>query len=117
MYEYSARIINVIDGDTVEVAVDLGFRVYVMQIIRLYGIDAPDGDKPELRESAKVRLQELLPIDSVVTLRTIKTRAGKDRTEKYGRFLGVFVSDQGEVNSRMVQDGHATGGYFGGRRG
>jgi len=107
---------EVIDGDTVEVVIDLGFRAAIRQVIRLYGIDAPDRNDPVGQEIATRRLRELLPENAIVTLRTIKTKAGKDRTEKYGRFMGIFVVNEGEVNSMLVAEGVAKGNYFGGKR-
>lgn len=102
MYEYRATILKVIDGDTVDVAIDLGLRIITQQRIRLYGINAPEmttEDGPR----AKKRLGELLPIGAEVVLRT-----RKDKREKYGRYLGIFIDAEGhEVNQRMVQEGLA----------
>lgn len=102
MYEYRATIVKVIDGDTVDVMIDMGLRIYTQQRIRLYGINAPELRTPE-GPKARYRLAELLPFGSEVTLRTFK-----DKQEKYGRYLGVFIDSEGhEVNQRMVLEGHA----------
>lgn len=103
MYEYKATILKVIDGDTVDVAIDLGLRIFTQQRIRLYGINAPEMRTPE-GPAAKKRLAELLPIGAEVVLRT-----RKDKLEKYGRYLGIFIDADGhEVNQRMVQEGLAS---------
>jgi len=102
MYDYKATIIKVIDGDTVDVAIDLGLRIYTQQRIRLYGINAPEMRTTQ-GPAAKQRLSELLPAGSEVRLRTFK-----DSQEKYGRYLGIFIDSEGhEVNQRMVAEGHA----------
>lgn len=91
-----------IDGDTVDVAIDLGLRIFTQQRIRLYGINAPEMRTPE-GPAAKKRLSELLPVGSEVIIRT-----RKDKQEKYGRYLGVFIDAEGhEVNQRMVSEGLA----------
>ena len=92
MYEYGATIIRIVDGDTVDVDVDLGWDTHVCGKrgrIRLYGIDTPESrtrDKEEKKYGllAKKFVEEFMPVGTVVTLRTYKD-AGK-----YGRYLGDF---------------------------
>lgn len=106
MYEYIATIIKIIDGDTVDVQIDLGLRLYHETRIRLYGINAPELNTPA-GQAAKLRLIQLLPIGSTITLQT-----HKDRREKYGRYLGTFIdSDSHDINQRMILEGHAVA-YF-----
>lgn len=102
MYEYKCTVIRVIDGDTVDCSVDLGFEVSVKQRFRLMGINAPETKTPEGKK-AKARLQELMPEGAVMFVKTFK-----DKKEKYGRYLGRFYDDDGhEVNERMVLEGLA----------
>lgn len=102
MYEYTATIAKVIDGDTVDCVIDLGLRVFVKQRVRLFGINAPEMSSPG-GPPAKRRLQELLPVGAEVVIRT-----HKDKQEKYGRYLGVFIDSDGhEVNQRLVHEGLA----------
>lgn len=102
MYEYRATIIKVIDGDTVDVAIDLGLRIFTQQRIRLYGINAPELREPAGQDS-KRRLGELLPMGAEVIIRTFK-----DKQEKYGRYLAIISDSEGhEVNERMLLEGHA----------
>ena len=109
MYEYKARIIDVVDGDTVDVLIDLGLDTFSAQRVRLYGIDAPEKSS-EQGIAAKDRLTKLLPFGTDVVLRTVK-----DKKEKYGRYLGVFVTGEVEVNSLMIAEQHAIP-YFGSKR-
>ena len=108
MYEYRARITRVIDGDTVEAEIDLGFRVSLEVVLRLVGINAPEvhgSDRPR-GLAAKAHLLELLqhltPVDGHITVRT-----QKDLTEKYGRYLANLIASDVNLNDRMVTDGHA----------
>jgi micrococcal nuclease len=108
MYEYRARIVRVIDGDTVEAEIDLGFHVSFQAVLRLVGINTPEVHGPERPRglAATRHLQDLLmqhtPADGVVIVRT-----QKDVTEKYGRYLAVIVAGPVNVNDRMIADGHA----------
>lgn len=104
MYEYRARILTVLDGDTVRAEVDLGCDVKIRLTIRLLGIDAPELPTVE-GKAAREHLSTLIPSDSVVTLQT-----AKDRREKYGRYLGTLrdpAEPSPSLNERMVVDGHA----------
>lgn len=99
MYEYRASIIRIVDGDTVHADVDLGCDVHEMLTIRLYGINAPEMGTPE-GPPAKDHLEGLIPVGSSLTLHTVK-----DKREKYGRYLGTFIRDDGvDVNASMVAD-------------
>ena len=90
MYEYRVKIIKVVDGDTVDVDIDLGFGVWLnKQRIRLYGIDAPESRTRDLDEKryglkAKEWLKERLSDGAI-----LKTRL--DKKGKYGRILGEFL--------------------------
>ena len=114
-YIYRAKLINVVDGDTVDLAVDVGFRVSITDRFRLLGINAPEmhGTSSPAGKEAKAALASMLA--GVETL-TIKTHKGQD---KYGRWLAdIYVNtDGGEllVNKIMVVEGHAVE-YFGGAR-
>ena len=91
MYEYKVNILRVVDGDTVDVDIDLGFGVWMhKERVRLYGIDTPESRTRDLEEKKygkaaaaflKEKLQEGTPL-----LRTFKDGVGK-----YGRILGEFI--------------------------
>ena len=92
MYEYRCKIDRVVDGDTVDVDIDLGFGISLRkERVRLYGIDTPECRTRDLEEkkyglAAKSFVQDLLPVGSMQTLRTRKDDKGK-----FGRILGEFV--------------------------
>ena len=92
MYEYRCKIDRVVDGDTVDVDIDLGFGIWLRkERVRLYGIDTPESRTRDLEEkkyglAAKSFVQDLLPVGSMQTLRTRKDDKGK-----FGRILGEFV--------------------------
>jgi len=115
MYQYKAVIIKVIDGDTVDVDIDLGFEVWLKnQRIRLYGIDTPESrtrDKVEkvFGNLAKNKILEFCPIGSEIVLQT-KT---DDSRGKYGRILGELITKDGiNVNEYFIENAYAVA-YFG----
>ena len=91
MFEYKCKIVKVIDGDTTDVDIDLGFGVWLKkQRIRFHGIDTPESRTRDLEEkkyglAAKAFVEFYLPVGSIRTLTTVK-----DKTGKYGRILGKF---------------------------
>lgn len=108
MYEYRATITRVIDGDTVEAHVDLGFAVSVVERFRLYGINAPEV-KGASREDGLAATECLKTLIAKHTENsgalTIQTR--KDKQEKYGRYLAVLMANGLNLNQGMVNAGHA----------
>ena len=133
MYTYAAKLIEVIDGDTVDLLIDLGFGVHVKERCRLYGIDAPEMPTAQ-GQAAKAYLESLLgAATGDLHVQTIKmTRKPKERTDKYGRYLAVLydgisgMEDDEEnaaeqkipnmlwssINRRMIQMGHAKERYW-----
>jgi micrococcal nuclease len=111
MYEYSVKKIHkVVDGDTIDVDIDLGFNISYYQRVRLAGIDTPESrttDKNEkiLGLEVKKRLDEVLKAATKIVIRTEKP----DSTEKYGRILGwIFIDDQKtSINEQLIKDGFA----------
>ena len=104
MHHYAATIIRVIDGDTVVADVDLGFRTFTRQTLRLYGINAPEirGFEKQAGLAASEYLKTQLS-RTPITVRTIRDRQGK-----YGRYLAVLFDAAGKnINREMIQDGHA----------
>jgi micrococcal nuclease len=101
MYEYNCKIVRVVDGDTVDVDIDLGFGVvFANQRVRLYGIDAPESRTRDLVEKkfglyAKEFLKKRLGKSC-----TLRTRL--DGKGKFGRILGEFIVDGVNVNEEMV---------------
>ena len=103
-YTYSAAVLRIIDGDTVEAALDCGLSVHVVERVRLLGINSPEtrGATRPAGEAAAAYLAELIG-DGPIFVRTIKDRRGK-----YGRYLGILLDRNGrDLNQAMVDAGHA----------
>ena len=114
MFEYKAHLLRVVDGDTLDCRIDLGFSVFVKKRIRLMGIDTWESRTKDLEEkkkglAAKARLIELLQADTgEFTL--ISYGVGK-----FGRVLGEIEVTAGNVCDILKEEGHAYA-YFGGNK-
>ncbi len=119
MYEYRAKLVKVVDGDTVDVDIDLGFGVWLKdERVRIMGIDTPESrtrDKVEkvFGLAAKARLKELVAKDAI--LKTFAARDGEDMKGKFGRILGDFIVGDEMVTEIMIKEGHAVA-YHGGSK-
>ena len=118
--EYDVTVIKVVDGDTVDVDIDLGFGVTLKdERVRIMGIDTPESrtsDKVEdlFGEAAKARLKELMY--GGAKLITTEDKHGEDMKGKFGRILGDFrVPDGRKVTDIMIEEGHCVP-YFGGSK-
>jgi len=118
--EYDVTVIKVLDGDTVDVDIDLGFGVCLKdERVRIMGIDTPESrtsDKVEdlFGEAAKARLKELMKDGG--KLITTENKHGEDMKGKFGRILGDFrVPDGRKVTDIMIEEGHCVP-YFGGSK-
>ena len=117
MYEYRATIIKIIDGDTVDVDIDLGFNVVLKdERVRIAGIDTPESRTRDLEEKkfgllAKARVKELL--GKTCVLKTQINKSGEDMKGKFGRILGDFnVYDSNTdswklLTNILISEGHA----------
>ena len=116
MYEYFVKnVTSVVDGDTIDVVIDLGFDIMFASRVRLAGIDTPESrttDKAEkvLGLESKEYLKKYLKDAKSVIIKTEKMNS----SEKYGRILGwVYVNGDSEsLNNKMINDGYAWG-YLG----
>jgi len=116
MFEYYVKkVTKVVDGDTIDVDIDLGFDISFSSRVRLAGIDTPESrtsDKMEkaLGLEAKSYLKNAIDNAKSVVIKTEKM----DSSEKYGRILGWVYLDGSEksINEQMILDGHAWG-YMG----
>jgi len=120
MYEYRVNVVKVVDGDTVDVDIDLGFGVWLKdERVRIMGIDTPESrtsDKVEKKFglAAKARLKSLLGKKAI--LKTQVNKDGEDMKGKFGRILGDFISEDGRmVTEVMIAEGHCVP-YFGGSK-
>jgi len=116
MYEYYVKKVeNVVDGDTIDVLIDLGFDILFASRVRLAGIDTPESRTKDLAEKAlgleaKEYLKKHFKDAKSVILKTEKM----DSSEKYGRILGWVYVDGNTIslNDMMINDGYAWG-YLG----
>jgi micrococcal nuclease len=116
MYEYFVKEVkNVVDGDTIDVIIDLGFDILFASRVRLAGIDTPESrtkDKAEkvLGLESKEYLKKYLKDARSVVIKTEKMNS----TEKFGRILGwIYINgDTESLNDKMINDGYAWG-YMG----
>ena len=120
MHEYKVNILRVVDGDTVDVDIDLGFGMWLRkERVRVMGIDTPESRTSDKMEkvfglAAKNRLISLLGAEAI--LHTQVSKKGEDMKGKFGRVLGNFVSLNGEKCAAvLVREGHAVA-YQGGSK-
>ena len=117
MFEYKAKLLRIVDGDTIDALVDLGFDTWKKVRIRMMGMNAPESRTRDLEEkkrglAAKDRLGEILSLENE-NFFILKSHG----VGKYGRCLGeIFVEESKiSVNQTMINEGHAVE-YFGGKR-
>ena len=118
MYEYKVNILKVVDGDTVDVDIDLGFGCWLRnERVRIVGIDTPESrtsDRIEkvFGEAAKQRVPSLL--SSEATLISQISKMGENMKGKFGRILGDFITINDQViSTTLMEEGHAVA-YNGG---
>jgi micrococcal nuclease len=125
IYIYKAELILAVDGDTVELIIDLGFDTSRRERFRLYGIDAPEMNTLA-GKAAKAWLRETLQALETIYVQTIQLST-KAKRDKYGRFLAVLYDDLGDIdanrlmgtpvcpasiNAKMIVEGHAKERYW-----
>jgi micrococcal nuclease len=116
MYEYHVKkVTNVVDGDTIDVEIDLGFDISFSSRVRLAGIDTPESRTTNKAEKvlgleAKEYVKSKIKDAKEVIIKTEKM----DSSEKYGRILGWVFLDGSKIsiNEQMIADGYAWG-YLG----
>jgi micrococcal nuclease len=111
MYQYKCKILKVLDGDTVDIDLDLGFKIILSnQRVRMAGVDTPESRTAIAEEKvrgqlSKKKLAEKLPIGSWQIIETQKSDSNDD---KFGRILGVFILEDGtRVNDWLIQNNYA----------
>jgi micrococcal nuclease len=108
MYNYRAQVANVVDGDTLDLNIDLGLEVHVQTRVRLAGLNAPERGTPEgTAATLFVKMWTAEVANGDVRITTVK-----DRKEKFGRYLAYIhpFTDLGlpvSLNQAMIQAGHA----------
>ena len=114
MYIYNAKCLKVVDGDTIDAQIDLGFDTHKTIRIRLVGINAPESRTRDLEEkerglAAKARVKQLLKENKNEFI------LHSQGVGKYGRCLGEIYLGDSNLNDQLIQVGHATS-YDGGKR-
>lgn len=118
VFEYFCKVTRVVDGDTIDVNIDLGFSIWHKARVRMLGIDTPESRTRNLEEKAlglasKARLKEMLKGSKV------KIECAKEKG-KFGRVLAnviIIDKDGNEINcnDQLCKEGHARP-YFGGKK-
>ena len=114
MFTYEAKVMRVVDGDTIDALIDLGFDIHKKIRIRMVGINTPESRTRDLEEKkrgldAKARLKEILKENKN------KFILESQGVGKYGRCLGIIRIGDTVVNQQLIIEGHAVE-YFGGKR-
>ena len=113
MYEYRCKVLKIVDGDTVDVDIDLGFGIVLKnERVRIMGIDTPESRTRDLEEKArgiasKERLEELLEGGEFIV--------ESKEVGKYGRLLGTLFVEDLNVNETLVKEGFSVE-YWGGKK-
>ena len=107
MYEYKCKMVKVVDGDTIDVDIDLGFGVWMRnQRIRMHGIDTPESRTRDLEEKKYgLAAKDFLIKWTNAGGLTLKTH--KDDRGKFGRILGEIWCFDTNVNEKMIEEHHA----------
>ena len=113
MYEYACKVERVVDGDTVDVVLNLGFDIMYKSRVRLYGIDTPESRTRNLDEKARGKMAGAFLKNKIDTGKkvVIQTKL-KDSRGKFGRVLGNIIVDGININQLMINNHHAAA-YFG----
>ena len=111
MYQYKCKINKVLDGDTVDIDLDLGFNIILAnQRVRMAGIDTPESRTTNKEEKprgllSKKKLGEKLPVGS---WQIIETQKSDNNDDKFGRILGVFLLEDGtKLNDWLIKNNYA----------
>jgi|TARA_R100001163_G_C4930750_1_gene106790 micrococcal nuclease len=102
MYEYNCTIDRVVDGDTVDVTIDLGFKIFHKARVRMYGIDTPESRTRDLDEKARGILSKSFLQDALVQSNKVIIKTQKDAKGKFGRILGELYVNDININQLMV---------------
>jgi micrococcal nuclease len=116
LFHYKAKVTRVVDGDTIDCLIDMGFDLHNKQRVRFYGVNTPETRTRDKEEkiaglAAKEYVKAILKEGGNNCV--IETRL--DKKGKFGRTLGVIYVDGLNLNSALVKDGHAVR-YYGGKR-
>lgn len=120
LYQYQVNIRRVIDGDTVNVDIDLGFGIILRdQMVRIQGVDTPECRTRDMEEkvfgmAAKHFVSSLLPPNSTQVMKTVLDKSGDATKGKFGRILADFYITDGKMLSDAIMENHHGVPYDGG---
>lgn len=103
-YIYSAELIRVVDGDTIDAWIDLGFNITVRRRIRLWGIDAPETRTRDLVEKAE-GIQAMERLEEILNLNRGQFMLRSQGVDKYGRCLGEIYIQEVNINKQLLAEG------------
>jgi micrococcal nuclease len=104
-YIYDCEIVRIVDGDTVDLVIDLGLSITTLQRCRLFGINAPEVRGPS-RDAGKAATAHLTTL--IDQSGSIQVATHKDKQGKFGRYLATLLAEDGsDLNAKMITDGHA----------
>ena len=105
MYEYKAKMLRVVDGDTIYLEIDLGFHIHVREKVRLLHANTPEtfGVKKNSEEYKKGMEAKLFVQDQLLG-KTVTIKTAKDKRGKYGRYLAEIIMPDGKVLNQVLID-------------
>ena len=106
MYEYNCKVTRVVDGDTVDVLIDLGFDISYSSRVRLFGIDTPESRTRDKDEKARGLISKDF-LKSYLDKGGVVIRTRKDKKGKFGRILGEMIVEDTNINELMIEEHHA----------
>tara|TARA_R110002153_G_scaffold101607_1_gene237839 strand:+ start:296 stop:715 length:420 start_codon:yes stop_codon:yes gene_type:complete len=103
MYEYNCEVKRVVDGDTVDVVIDLGFDIHYSSRVRLYGIDTPESRTRNKDEKVRGIMSKEYLIDALSKGQVV-IKTYRDKKGKFGRVLGEMYVEDTNINLMMVDE-------------
>ena len=107
MYEYKFKLDRVVDGDTIDVVIDLGFSILHKCRVRLLGIDTPESRTRDLDEKARGKLAKDFLSFCLASSDEHIIKTSVDSKGKFGRVLGTIYCDKSNINQLMIDKHHA----------
>tara|TARA_R100001086_G_scaffold207201_2_gene122986 strand:- start:4816 stop:5235 length:420 start_codon:yes stop_codon:yes gene_type:complete len=107
MYEYKFKLDRVVDGDTIDVVIDLGFSILHKCRVRLFGIDTPESRTRDLDEKARGKLAKDFLSYCLASSDNHVIKTSVDGKGKFGRVLGEIYCDGKNINLLMIDKHHA----------
>lgn len=105
LYDYTVKVTHVVDGDTFDADVDLGFKIWVKMRFRLYGLDTPELNSKDEAERGQAGAA-MRRLQGLIQGKTLKLHSIKDKQEKYGRYLArIFTEEGNDVAAILISEG------------